>query len=415
MVISERIRSQKKDLETLPVDYRVRTKKLILDQSSLITVITGPRRAGKSTFVIEGLKDLRPGYANFDDELLTTVDNYDEIISAIDQVYSSPGILFFDEIQNLPKWELFVNRLQRQGRKLVITGSNSNLLSGELATHLTGRYIPVNIFPFSFTEFLTVDPNSTSIGTIQNELMKYLQSGGFPEVVTGKQLAGDYLRVLHDAIIFKDIVRRYSLRKFDGLTELAKYLVNNSATEFSDTQLSSILNLSVHTIKKYFTYLENAFLFFHLDRFSFKVRERLRYNRKIYVFDTGFMSSLSTQFSPNYGKYFETVVAIALRKEALDGKCEVFFYRNSQNEEVDFVVQTGLEITDLIQVAYSTDNPKTLEREIRSLLKAKKELKCENLTLINSSLSEVREYSWFGITAKVNFIRLDEWLLNRGG
>lgn len=415
MEILERIRSQKKDLETLPVDYRVRSKKLILDESSLIMVIIGPRRAGKSTFVIEALKDQKPGYANFDDELLTTVENYDEIIAAIDQVYGDPRILFFDEIQNLPKWELFVNRLQRQGRKLVITGSNSNLLSGELATHLTGRYLPVNIFPFSFTEFLTVDPASTSTATLQNELMKYLQSGGFPEVVTGKHLTGDYLRVLHDAIIFKDIVRRYSLRKFDGLTELAKYLVNNSATEFSDSQLSSVLNLSVHTIKRYFGYLENAFLFFHLDRFSFKIKERPRYNKKIYVYDTGFMSTLSTQFSPNFGKYFETAVGIALRKESLDGKCELYYYKSQQNEEVDFVVQTGLDITELIQVAYSTENPKTLEREIRSLLKAKKELKCDNLFLINSSISEEREYSWYGITATVKFIRLDQWLLQRGG
>ncbi len=414
-MIVDRIRSQKKDLETLPVGYRKRSKELVLEPYSLITVIIGPRRAGKSTFVINALRQKKAGYANFDDELLTTVQNYDDILAAIDLVYDRPDILFFDEIQNLPRWELFVNRLHRQGRKLVITGSNSNLLSGELATHLTGRYIPVNIFPFSFTEFLTGDPGTLTSHELTNNLTNYLQSGGFPEVVTGNRPAADYLRILHDSIIFKDIIARYSLRKFDGLIDLARYLINNSATEFSDTQLAGVLNLSVHTVKRFFNYLENAFLLFHLERFSYKVKERIRYNKKIFVFDTGFITSLSTQFSANYGKYFETLVGITLKKESLDGKCELFYYKNQQNEEVDFVLQKGLEVSELIQVAYSIENPKTLEREIRSLLKAGKELKCTNLTVLNSTMNGEKEYSWFGTKGTVKFKRLDEWLIERGG
>ena len=414
-MIVDRIRSQKKDLETLPVGYRKRSKELVLEPYSLITVIIGPRRAGKSTFVINALRQKKAGYANFDDELLTTVQNYDDILAAIDLVYDRPDILFFDEIQNLPRWELFVNRLHRQGRKLVITGSNSNLLSGELATHLTGRYIPVNIFPFSFTEFLTGDPGTLTSHELTNNLTNYLQSGGFPEVVTGNRPAADYLRILHDSIIFKDIIARYSLRKFDGLIDLARYLINNSATEFSDTQLAGVLNLSVHTVKRFFNYLENAFLLFHLERFSYKVKERIRYNKKIFVFDTGFITSLSTHFSANYGKYFETLVGITLKKESLDGKCELFYYKNQQNEEVDFVLQKGLEVSELIQVAYSIENPKTLEREIRSLLKAGKELKCTNLTVLNSTMNGEKEYSWFGTKGTVKFKRLDEWLIERGG
>lgn len=414
-MIVDRIRSQKKDLETLPVGYRKRSKELVLEPYSLITVIIGPRRAGKSTFVINALRQKKAGYANFDDELLTTVQNYDDILAAIDLVYDRPDILFFDEIQNLPRWELFVNRLHRQGRKLVITGSNSNLLSGELATHLTGRYIPVNIFPFSFTEFLRNDRAALTQQELSNELMSYLQSGGFPEVVTHSRPTDDYLRILHDSIIFKDIITRYSLRKFDGLIDLARYLINNSATEFSDNQLAGVLNLSVHTIKRFLSYLENAFLLFHLERFSYKVKERIRYNKKIFVFDTGFITSLSTQFSANYGKYFETLVGITLKKESLDGKCELFYYKNQQNEEVDFVLQKGLEVSELIQVAYSIENPKTLEREIRSLLKAGKELKCTNLTVLNSTMNGEKEYSWFGTTGTVKFKRLDEWLIERGG
>ncbi len=414
-MIIDRIKSQRKDLETLPENYRKRTKELVLEPASLITVVIGPRRAGKSTFIINSLKDKKFGYANFDDELLTAVANYDDITGAINQVYDNPELLFFDEIQNLPGWELFVNRLHRQGKKLVITGSNSNLLSGELATHLTGRYIPVNIFPFSFTEYLVENPALLSSQELMNSLMAYLQTGGFPEVVTGKNTSGDYLRILHDSIIFKDIIKRYSLRKFDGLIDLARYLVNNSATEISDNQLAGVLNLSVHTVKRFLNYLENAFLLFRIERFSYKMKERIKYNKKIFVFDTGFITSLSTQYSANLGRYFETLVGIVLKKEALDGTGEVFYYRNAQNEEVDFVIKKGLEVVELIQVSYSIENPKTLEREVRSLIKAGKELNCNNLTLLNSTIIDQRDYTWFGTNGTIRFTRLDQWLLERGG
>lgn len=414
-MIIDRIKSQKKDLEILPVNYRKRTKELVLEPSSLITVVVGPRRAGKSTFIINSLKDKKFGYANFDDELLTAVENYDDIVGAINQVYDNPEILFFDEIQNLPNWELFVNRLHRQGKKLVITGSNSNLLSGELATHLTGRYIPVNIFPFSFTEYFVENPALLSSQEILNSLLAYLQTGGFPEVVTGKNTSRDYLRILHDSIIFNDIIKRYSLRKFDGLIDLARYLVNNSATEISDNQLAGVLNLSVHTVKRFLSYLENAFLLFRIERFSYKLTERIKYNKKIFVFDTGFITSLSTQYSANFGKYFETLTGIVLKKEALDGTGEVFYYRNAQNEEVDFVIKKGLEVVELIQVSYSVENPKTLDREVRSLIKAGKELKCDKLTLLNSTINDEKDYTWFGTQGTIRFKRLDQWLLERGG
>jgi len=273
----------------------------------------------------------------------------------------------------------------------------------------------VNIFPFSFTEYLVENPALLSSQELMNSLMAYLQTGGFPEVVTGKNTSGDYLRILHDSIIFKDIIKRYSLRKFDGLIDLARYLVNNSATEISDNQLAGVLNLSVHTVKRFLNYLENAFLLFRIERFSYKMKERIKYNKKIFVFDTGFITSLSTQYSANLGRYFETLVGIVLKKEALDGTGEVFYYRNAQNEEVDFVIKKGLEVVELIQVSYSIENPKTLEREVRSLIKAGKELNCNNLTLLNSTIIDQRDYTWFGTKGTIRFKRLDQWLLERGG
>ena len=155
-MVKEILLAQKQELDKkLKELYVERTANLKKLESPIIKVIIGPRRAGKSFFALHFLnKKGNFGYVNFDDEKLVEVENYDSILEAMNTVYNNPQFILFDEIQNLPKWELFANRLQRQGYKLIITGSNSNLLSKELATHLTGRHLLTNIFPFSFKEYL---------------------------------------------------------------------------------------------------------------------------------------------------------------------------------------------------------------------------------------------------------------------
>ena len=189
-------------------------------KNTLIKVIIGPRRAGKSVFALDILRGFDFAYLNFDDERLTEVSDYDDIIKAIRQVYGDTKYILFDEVQNLRNWELFVNRLNRNGFNIVITGSNSRLLSKELATHLTGRFFQFQILPFSFAEFLKakgfiVDEAlelKERQGLLLRHLSDYLTSGGYPKVVVNGLEYGSYISTLFESILFKDIVKRYNIR-----------------------------------------------------------------------------------------------------------------------------------------------------------------------------------------------------------
>lgn len=194
---------QKRELAQKLKDlYIPRETELKEIKSNLIKVVIGPRRAGKSSFSAHCLGKLSGfGYVNFDDEKLIDVTDYNEIISAVDSVYDKPKYLLLDEIQNLAKWELFVNRLQRQGYNLIITGSNSNLLSFELATHLTGRYSSVLIFTFSFKEFLKYRGGELTEVEIREQLNSYLKSGGYPEPLVKNLNYKEYLLTLLDSIM----------------------------------------------------------------------------------------------------------------------------------------------------------------------------------------------------------------------
>ena len=212
-------------------------------EHNLIKVVMGPRRAGKSFFVVHTLKHAENfGYANFDNEDLIKLENYDDLISEVAQVFGSPKILFFDEIQNLPRWELFVNRLQREGYNIVVTGSNSKLLSKELATHLTGRHIPTTVLTFSFKEYLRAkNAELDKLTTQENEalLLDYIRYGGYPETVMKKLDASQYLAILFDSIIYKDIIKRHNLRKGPDIERLAIYLLSNLTSEFSYLSLTN--------------------------------------------------------------------------------------------------------------------------------------------------------------------------------
>src|SRR3990167_7446972 len=161
---------QKREIEKrLKEDYIERSVKL--KNQDLINVVVGPRRSGKSFFAIHALNKMGNfGYVNFDDEKLVEIKDYDEIVNAVNSLYNNPKYILFDEIQNLRNLEMFVNRLQRQGYNLVITGSNSKLLSKELSTHLTGRHIPITIFPFSFKEFVKIGGKELTKSEIKEKL-----------------------------------------------------------------------------------------------------------------------------------------------------------------------------------------------------------------------------------------------------
>jgi hypothetical protein len=384
-------------------------------EDDLIKVITGPRRSGKSFYGLHLIQQTRSyGYVNFDDERLAGIGDYDGIISAVNAVYGNPRYLLFDEIQNLPRWEMFANRLQRQGLRLVITGSNANLLSSELATHLTGRHSSLVMFPFSFGEYLAAAGDQKTEIEKREALEVYAEQGGYPEPLLKKIDRHDYLRTLLQSTLYKDIIKRFKIRSVQGIDDLSLYLMSNLAREYSLNALSGVTRCrSVHTVDKYIRYLQEAYLVFSLKRFSFKLKNQAGQNKKIYSTDNGLAVAAGFRFSANRGSLYENLVAIALQKEEIAGRIAVFYWKGVQNGEVDFVVKEGLKIAQLIQVCADISNPKTLKREMRALIKASRELNCDDLLLLNDRIDREETLKWQDLERRIRLMPLWQWLEQR--
>jgi len=360
--------------------------------SDLIKIITGPRRAGKSVAAFLLLRDRDFAYLNFDDENLLKVKNYDEIIKAVFEVYPESKYLFFDEIQNLNNWEIFVNKLKRRGYNLILTGSNAKLLSKDLATALTGRHIPIEILPFSFREFLNakgweIKKEEINIPEAQGRLLSYLdeyrRDGGFPEVIVKKLEVRTYLETLSNSILFKDIVKRYNIRFSQKIYDLNSYLNSNFSSEFSFSKLKNILEFrSTSTLQNYLSYLEEAFLIFVLNRFSFKIKEQIKTPKKVYLVDNGFCSIAPSRFSQDFGRTIENLVFVEILRRGHEPNRDVFSYKTRNNKEVDFLLKKGTNIEQLIQVCYRIEEVKTKERETRALVEASQDLDCNNLLVL---------------------------------
>ena len=388
-----------------------------LIESDLIKIITGPRRAGKSVSAFLMLKNKEFAYLNFDDENLLKTDNYDKILQALFEVYPGSKYIFFDEIQNLDNWEVFVNKLHRRGYNLILTGSNAKLLSRELSTSLTGRYIPVEIFPFSFKEFIKTRDLNASIqtqnvpeqqGNLLYLLEKYLSDGGFPEVILKKLEPSVYLETLYDAILFKDVVKRYKVKYSQKIYELSNYLRSNFAAEYSFSKLKKILDFrSTTTLQNYLGYIEEAYLVFILNRFSFKMKEQINAPKKIYIVDNGFCSLVSSRFSQDFGKLMENVVFIENLRKGLRANLDLFYYRTRNGKEIDFLVKNGIAVSQLIQVCYRTDKLETKEREIKALIEASEELSCNDLLIITWDYEQLDKFKG----KEIKFVPLWKWLL----
>ena len=414
-LIKEVIAKQSQEKESLSrLEYVNRTKAVKGPEwmsSSLIKVVLGPRRAGKSVFSLMLLKGKSFLYFNFDDPALVgeKLDLY-ELVDELHKFYGDTKFVLFDEIQNLKGWELFANRLHRQGYNLILTGSNANLLSVELATHLTGRHLPIEILPFDFQEFLKA--KNFSKFDQKPELLKlleqYMTFGGFPEVVTKNQHPRGYLDVLFDSLLFKDVVKRHKVRFSEQIDQLGSYLINNVSNQYSFRKLANILKFkSDVTLEKYLKYLEEAYIIFSLSGFSAKAGERLRSPKKIYTVDNGFVASKAVQHSSDNGKLMENLVFTEFVKRGFEPNRELFYYKTRNGREVDFAIMNGYEISKLIQVCYDVRNLDAEQREVKSLIEASDELKVDNLTVL--TWDDEREVKKNGKTVK--FKPLWKWLL----
>ena len=405
-LIKEVIAKQSQEKESLSrLEYVNRTKAVKGPEwmsSSLIKVVLGPRRAGKSVFSLMLLKGKSFLYFNFDDPALVgeKLDLY-ELVDELHKFYGDTKFVLFDEIQNLKGWELFANRLHRQGYNLILTGSNANLLSVELATHLTGRHLPIEILPFDFQEFLKA--KNFSKFDQKPELLKlleqYMTFGGFPEVVTKNQHPRGYLDVLFDSLLFKDVVKRHKVRFSEQIDQLGSYLINNVSNQYSFRKLANILKFkSDVTLEKYLKYLEEAYIIFSLSSFSAKAGERLRSPKKIYTVDNGFVASKAVQHFSDNGKLMENLVFTEFVKRGFEPNRELFYYKTRNGREVDFAIMNGYEISKLIQVCYDVRNLDAEQREVKSLIEASDELKVDNLTVL--TWDDEREVKKNGKTVK---------------
>ncbi len=367
--------------------------------SDLIKVILGPRRSGKSVFALMMLRGRDFAYFNFDDESVNSRLNPDQLMDELAEAYGPTQNVLFDEVQNLPRWELFVNRLHRQGYNIVLTGSNARLLGRELATALTGRHIPIEILPFDFQEFLRAKGKQFQNGSrlssqdknqVHHLLERYLVGGGYPEVVVKDLDVRSYLGVLFDSLLFQDVVKRHRVRFSNQMGHLGSYLVNNVTSPYSARRLTQKLDFnSSHTLEKYLGYLVEAYLIFTLQRYSSQAGQRLRSSRKIYVVDNGFVTAKGVPHSPDTGQLMENLVFMELVKRGFQPNQDLFYYQTRQQHQVDFVLKSGSSLLELIQVAYRFDRTETEDREIKALLEASRELKVDRLTILTWDRDEV--------------------------
>ena len=269
-------RKERDDLLSRP--YLIRHTKYDYNEllsSQMIKLISGPRRVGKSTMALQMLRGKNFAYLNFDDNEL--LDQWDEglVMELLNDVYPDYEYLLLDEVQNLSDWDVWVSKLYRRGKNLIITGSNAKMLSSEMATVLTGRYIQVEMLPFSLEE--TFEWNKLNIQQIKEEEKAkamlvcddYLRNGGYPETVTSRNLTRSYMGTLFDSIVWKDIVKRHKVRNTTDLNNLAMYLLSNFCNPVSANNLATELGLSsVSTTKNFMDYLHEPFLFFYLPRYN---------------------------------------------------------------------------------------------------------------------------------------------------
>jgi len=392
-----------------------------------VAVVLGPRRAGKSVYAAHLASRVpgRAGYVNFDDERLVGREGYvpdspgsrgtDALVAAIDAIYDRPQTILLDEIQNVPGWELVVNRLHRSGRRLILTGSNAHLLSSELSTHLTGRHRPIPLLPFSFAEFAAARGGGARTAVESAALCReHAETGGFPEVVLKPIDGAGYLRTLLAAVIHKDVVSRFRLRAPQALDAVAACLLSNPGAEFSFASLGQAAGCrSGHTLKKYVGSLEQAFVLFTVPRFSFKPREQAASNKKAYAIDNGFVRAAGFQASPNRGRLLESLVAIACLRRQLRGECRLYYWKDPHRAEVDFVIHEGQRVAALIQVTADLRDPKVRAREIRSLIKAGHETRCDNLLLLSPDEQGEDRETWQGRSAIVRREPIWRWLLDQ--
>lgn len=419
---------QKKDFSSLV------PRSLEIFQTKKMNVIMGPRRAGKTFYLHQIMQEMINAgtkkediiYLNFENTKLFDL-QFKEIKKVIElhkRLFpeSKNPALFFDEPQNIAQWERAVRELCDEGYAIFISGSSSKLLSKEIATSLRGRSLSYLLLPFSFKEFLKFKEAQVNKPISSEEkagilalLDEYLEFGGFPEVVLEKnnELKLKILESYLDLTVYKDIVERHGIKDSMLIKWFIKSMASSYAKEISTNKLYLTLKSQGRKVSKdelyvYASLLSDALFVFYLPKFSWSVRKREPVN-KAYLCDVGFARVI--EITKDRGKKMENAVFLELTGR-MTPLTELYFWKNIQQEEVDFVVKEASKISQLIQVSDNIDDVGTKKREIRSLLKAGRELNCKNLLVITEDYEAEEDAEWYRIRGKIRFIPLWKWLLN---
>lgn len=421
-IILEVLAEQKEEISGFDVNDwcpRMEEEQFELD-SPLAQVVIGVRRSGKSTLCHKVLLQnrIRYAYVNLDDDRLLGFKTSDLniLLGCIYQLYGQDiNYFLLDEMQNVEGWHLFVNRLLRNKIRVFVTGSNAHLLSSELATHLTGRYNEIRLYPFSFSEYciykqLNVKGLTTkSKAALKAAFTEYLVDGGFPELMHVRNKRA-YVQGLIETVISKDIKKRFRIRNVEALRQIADHLISNTCQEVNYEALANQFGLgSQTTAKKYVDCLTQAFLIMQLHKYSFKSRVRLR-DSKGYVVDIGMIANRKDALLPgNYGWRLENIVYVELLRRAAPLFHDVYYFKpTTRSKEVDFVVCEQGHVIELIQVAYDLVLPKTFKREMKALVQAAAKLHCDQLTLV--AVTESRDEIVNGYTIHIRHVV--DWLLS---
>lgn len=366
-------------------------------KSTQAQVVIGVRRSGKSTLCRNALtrKGVNFAYVNFDDERLVhlTGEDLNDVLEVLYKINGDFNYLFIDEIQNIPEWYLFVNRLLRKQMHVIITGSNAKLLSGELATHLTGRHHSIALYPFSFAEYCDVkevDVNSRTTKAIAERRAAfddYMRQGGFPEL----QFVGnekDYIDGLVNNILKRDIEQRFKVFHTSAFEQMSHHLLNVAPAVVVEKTLQETFGFkSRHTAKNYLSYLKQAYLVVGLRKYSPKSRMRV-VGEKIYPIDVALMNKRENAFAgENLGWRLETIVYLDLLRRYKNQGMDIYYY-SDRSGECDFVVCDGRKTILAVQVSYDISSPKTKKREIAGLLMAARKTGCDNLLLLTDHSDE---------------------------
>ncbi len=393
-----------------------------------VVVIKGIRRSGKSTLMINQIKRLLQNNIDIKNILFVNLEDPRfinhltvELLEQIKEVYfeyldpESNPYIFLDEIQNIPNWEKWVNKeYELKLSKLIISGSNSSMLSSEIASTLSGRYLAVDVYPLSFKEYIgfkdisidtPLDMVSKKI-VLNREFENYLRFGAFPKVLEyAQEDIRELLTTYKNTILLKDIVARYKLKEFGVLEEIAAFLLSNSGISISINKLKNNFKVSYDMANAYVEYLSKAYMIFEVNKFDYSLKKQNANDKKYYSVDLGLSNLMRVPNLQTRGADLETVVFLELLRRGY----KVYYYKTSNDLECDFIVQKDREIQMLIQVTSSLKDDKTKKRELQSFSKTKKELNLEHVESVVITEDNSSETVYDDIEIKI--VNLKEWLL----